>query len=70
MAKVTTGEHGVATFELETREAFQQFQKGLEHGEHQWAANAETNELMKFKSENCQHNRIFVKYGEFHKQLK
>lgn len=68
MARVST-ENGIATFELETPEGYQQFRRGLEN-ERQWAGHAETNELLKFKSENCNASRIYVKYGEFSKQIK
>lgn len=71
MAKITKdAQTGIATFELETREAFQQFQKGLEYGEHQWGANPETNELLKFRSENNQESHIYVKYQDFHKRVR
>lgn len=71
MAKVTRDEEsGIATFELETREGYMQFCKGLDQGERQWAANAETNELLDFKSNNNQDSRIFVKFGDMHKQVK
>lgn len=70
MAKVTKDGNGIATFELETREAFMQFKKGIDQGERQWGAHPETNELLKYKSENCDASRIFVKYGEFTKQVK
>jgi len=71
MAKVTRDEtQGIATFEIETPEGYRQFKKGLDHGEHQWGANDETNELLDFKSNNNQDSRIFVKYGDVHKQVK
>jgi len=73
MAKITTDDSTgvqIATIELETPEAFTQFQKGLEHGMTQWSQNPETNELLKYRSENNQNARIYVKYGDVHKQVK
>lgn len=71
MAKLTRDEQtGIATFELESPEAFRQFKKGIDQGEHNWGAHPETNELLKYKSENTQDSRIFVRYGDMHKQVK
>ena len=71
MAKITRDEEtGIATFELETREGYMQFTKGIDQGERQWAAHPETNELLDFKSNNNQDSRIFVKFGDMHKQVK
>lgn len=68
MAKITT-ENGIATFELESEEAFQCFRVGI-NDHRAWRNHPETQELHTFNSENCQHSRIFVKYGDFTKRIK
>lgn len=73
MAKITTDDSTgvqIATIELESPEAYTQFQKGLDKGMSQWSQHPETNELLKFRSENNQNARIYVKYGDVHKQVK
>jgi len=71
MAKITTDDSTgiqIATVELETPEGFSQYQMGLEKG--MSSQHPETNELLKFRSENNQNARIYVKYGEFSRQVK
>jgi len=73
MAKITTDNSTgiqIATVELETPEAFTQYQKGLDKGMSHWSQHPETNELLRFRSENNQNARIYVKYGEFSRQVK
>jgi len=73
MAKVTTDDSSgvsIATFEIETPEGYTQFRKGLDRGETHWSQHPETNELLKYRSENNQNSRIYVKYGEFSRQVK
>lgn len=67
---ISVDEKGVATFELKSPEAFLTFKKGLEHGTSYWSAHPETNELLKFRSENCNNARIFVKYSDYVKQIR
>jgi len=73
MAKITTDDSSgvqIATVEIETPEGFAQYKKGLDVGTSHWSQHPETNELLKFRSENNQNTRIYVKYGEFTKQVK
>lgn len=73
MAKITTDDSSginIATFELESPEAFAQYQKGLDVNMSHWSQHPETNELLKYRSENNQNARLYVKYGEFTRQVK
>ena len=73
MAKITTDNSSgvqIATVELESPEAFTQYNKGMRDGMSHWSQHPETNELLKFRSENNQNARIYVKYGDVHKQVK
>ena len=72
MAKITTDDSSgvkIATVELETPEGFAQYKRGLEKGQSHWSAHPETNELLKFRSENNQNTRIYVKYGDVSKRV-